>query len=39
VTAGRRGVAEFSTNNPDITALGLRFTPQGAFTSFPVQTR
>jgi hypothetical protein len=34
---GRRGVAEFSTDAPDITALGLRFSPSGAFTSFPIQ--
>jgi hypothetical protein len=34
---GQRGVAEFSTEAPDITALGLRFSPSGAFTSFPVQ--
>ncbi|MDX1984871.1 MAG: DUF642 domain-containing protein [Bryobacteraceae bacterium] len=39
VVAGRRGVAEFSTTGSDITGLGLRFSPQGAFTSFPVQPR
>ncbi|MBI4903867.1 MAG: BACON domain-containing protein [Acidobacteria bacterium] len=36
VTRGRRGSVEFSTNGSDITGLGLRFNPGGAFTSFPV---
>ena len=34
--ANRRGVVEFSFDNPDMTALGLRFSSGGAFTSFPV---
>jgi hypothetical protein len=34
--SNRRGVAEFSSANPDLTALGLRFSIGGAFTSFPV---
>jgi hypothetical protein len=34
--AGRQGVAEFLFANPDLTALGLRFTASGAFTSLPV---
>lgn len=35
-TRNRRGVVEFSASGPDITGLGLRFNPGGAFTSFPV---
>lgn len=32
----RRGTAEFTSSNAQITGLGLRFNPGGAFTSFPV---
>ena len=35
----RRGVVEFTTNGPDISGLGLRFNPSGAFTSFPAMPR
>jgi len=34
---GRKGVAEFSVTGGEITGLGLRFNPGGAFTSFAVQ--
>ncbi|HEY3440912.1 MAG TPA: hypothetical protein VGK29_09180 [Paludibaculum sp.] len=33
--ANRRGVVEFITNGPDISGLGLRFNPSGAYTSLP----
>jgi len=36
VSRNRRGTAEFSSSNAQITGLGLRFNPGGAFTSFPV---
>jgi hypothetical protein len=36
--AGQRGVAEFTASIADAAALGLRFHPQGAFTSFPALT-
>lgn len=36
VTAGRRGVIEFRSTGWGASALGLRFNPTGAFTSFPV---
>ncbi|MBI4907047.1 MAG: hypothetical protein HY820_25700 [Acidobacteria bacterium] len=32
-TAGRRGVAQFSSAEINLTGLGLRFSPAGAFTS------
>jgi hypothetical protein len=35
VVANRRGVAEFSSTTADLSGLGLRFDPGGAFTSFP----
>jgi hypothetical protein len=35
-TAGRRGVIEFRSTGWGAAALGLRFNPSGAFTSFPV---
>ena len=34
--ANRRLVVEFSTTNADLSGLGLRFNPSGAFTSFPI---
>ena len=34
--ANRRGTAEFTSTTSQITGLGLRFNPGGAFTSFPV---
>ena len=37
--ANRRGVAEFSTPTADLSGLGLRFHPGGAFTSFPTLPR
>lgn len=36
IIRNRRGVAEFSSPGTQITGLGLRFNPGGAFTSFPV---
>src|SRR6185295_17623781 len=36
--AGRRGAAEFVSGTPDFSALGLRFSSRGAFTSLPALT-
>ena len=35
-TRNRRGTVEFTSSTTQITGLGLRFNPGGAFTSFPV---
>jgi hypothetical protein len=35
-TGNIRGVAEFSSPNVDLSALGLRYNPLGSFTSIPV---
>lgn len=35
----RRGVVEFTTTGTDISGLGLRFNPSGAFTSLPALPR
>jgi hypothetical protein len=37
--ANRRGVVEFTTTGADISGLGLRFNPSGAFTSLPALPR
>jgi hypothetical protein len=34
-TANVQGVAEFSSTNVDLSALGLRYNPIGSFTSMP----
>jgi hypothetical protein len=36
IVAGRRGIVEFSESHGNLSGLGLRFNPTGAFTSVPV---
>jgi hypothetical protein len=38
-SVNRRGTAEFTSTGTQITGLGLRFNPGGAFTSFPVSPK
>jgi hypothetical protein len=38
-TRNLRGTVEFTSTGSQITGLGLRFNPGGAFTSFPVLPR